>query len=283
MRRSFLSLLVKLTPILPADIEGYPVFVPARSTNQSEYVEIMELLSTSWAKARDASGISAPPVNDNEEAIVAQGDLACLHHLVGYFSEEHNARLNAAAAKAEEEALEMAKAAADRKGPAARSLLDRKLLEEAKAREAASAASEAKQIANGQDTNQPYNTARAEVALAWLQVAVLPLLEAEEASKPKHIRLDLGIDAKVGEPSTSTSESFAESYRPGSSASAATFAATSSSRATSPSSAPSVASSKGKGKARAVDDLPPLGVNGGATVGSSSSSSSSKKGKGRAL
>lgn len=249
--------------------------MPARSTNQSEYVEIMELLSTSWARARETAGVPPPPLKYSEDAIATQGDLACLHHLVTYFSEEHNARLNAAAAKAEEEALEMAKAAADRKGTAARTLLDKKLLEETKAREVA-AASQAKQITNGDDPDSPYNTARAEVALAWLQVAILPPLEAEEASQPKHIRLDLDLESQAAGPSTSMSESFSESYRPGSSASATTCAATVSSRATSPSSAPSVSSSKGKGKARAVDDLP-VGINGGPTI------SSSSKGKGRAL
>lgn len=236
----------------------------------------MELLSASWAKSRESAGISAPSHKDSVESIAAQGDLASLHHLVAYFSEDHNARLNAAAAKAEEEALEMARAAADRKGTAARSLLDKKLLEEAKVRDAA-LANEAKQITNGDDPDKPYNTARSEVALAWLHVAILPQLEEGDISKRNHAHGNANGLGKAGGPSTSTStsDSFPELFRPGSSASTTTFPATASSRATSPSSAPSVTSSKGKGKARALDDAPGFDrVNGG---------SNSSKGKGRAL
>lgn len=267
----------KLSPLF-VDIEGYPVFVPARSTNQSEYVEVMELLYNSWARAREATGISPPSAKASEEIVADQGSLACLHHLVGYFSEEHTARLNEAAAKAEEEALDLAKAAADRKGVAARTLLDKKLLEEAKAREAV-VASETKQITSGDaNADQTYNTARAEVALAWLQVAILPPLEELENKKPKHIRMESDDHGRLDGPSTSMSDSFTESYRPASSASTATYAATISSRATSPSSAPSVTSSKGKGKARAFDHSVSL-----PSAELATSNSNSSKGKGRAL
>lgn len=258
---------------IPADIEGYPVFVPARSTNQSEYVELMELLSVSWAKARESAGIAAPAFNAPEETIADQGDLVILHHLVSYFSEQHNARLNEAASKAEEEAIELAKSAADRKGVAARALLDKKSAEETKVREAASS-NEVKQITNGATSDQPYNTARAEVALAWLQTAILPQLAATEASKSLSRPNEQEEHSRVGEPSSSMSDSLTESLRSGSSASSATLPGTVSSRATTPSSPPPFMSSKGKGKARAVDDqIDPIDEAG---------ASNSIKGKGRA-
>lgn len=248
--------------------------MPARSTNQSEYVEILELLSASWAHAREKAGVSAPSHKETEENIAAQGALASLHHISDYFSEAHNARLNEAAAKAEAEGLEMAKAAADRKGPAARSLFDKKLLEEAKVREAA-LASETKQISDGDTPNQPYTTARSEVALAWLQIAILPHLEAEEAENARQVHHNDSEDRPAVGPSTSLSDPFPEGFRPASSASTATTPGKASSRATSPSSAPSASSSKGKGKARAVDEEP-SNVDG-------SGSSSNRKGKGRAI
>lgn len=242
-----------LTARLLSDIEGYPIFVPARSTNQSEYCEILELLSASWARARETTGISAPSYKETESNIAARGDLAILHHIVDYFSEAHNARLNEAAAKAEEEALDIAKAVADRKGPAARSLFDKKLLEEARLREAA-LATDAKQISNGDIPNQPYTTARSEVALAWLQIAILPLLEAEEVENRKLVLQNENEMRPSAGPSSSVSDAFPELIRPESSASTATLPGTASSRAASPSSAPSAASSKGKGKGRATDE-----------------------------
>jgi hypothetical protein len=234
----------------------------------------MELLSASWARARENSGRPCPSHRADEAEVALHGHLESLHHLVSYFSEEHNARLSVAAAKAEEEALENMKAVHDRQGLSARALVEKRLLEEAKMREATNGA-EAKQITHGEDADQaPYNTARSEVALAWLQIAVLPDLQKAEVPTRRQAENDL----RPGGPSTSTSESFPDSLRPGSSASDRTHAANSSSRATSPTSAPTTTSSslKGKGKARAAEE-PHSFSNGSIGI------SSNGKGKGRAL
>ncbi|KAL8286414.1 hypothetical protein RQP46_004431 [Phenoliferia psychrophenolica] len=161
-------------------LEGYPVFLPARSLNQSEYAEVLERLAVTWLKKREADGILAP--EGPEEDVAREGDLRSLHHLLSFFTEDFVQSLVAAAEVADREAKEEARAKAASNNILA--LLDSSAKETkgtwAEEREKAEA--ERRKIDPSYAT---YNTARAEVALAWMTAVILPEKEAEEKEADK--------------------------------------------------------------------------------------------------
>lgn len=272
-------------------IEGYPVFVPARSLNQSQYAEVMELLACSWLAAREKdSAISIPPLYTTETDILHQrGEAQALHHLVGYFTEEHNRRLEEAAVQAEKDVAVAAAATLKERasnGSSKRAitgrrgrtdLLERRLLEEA----AAAGVPKEDEFDSG-PSKKPlkflegptYNTARSEVAVAWLQIAVLP--ELEEAER----QLDLNRSrTSAMEGSSRGQHGNSGDARPGSSASTMDINRSSSSRPVSPLSPPAVihpGTDKGKGKEKVPSFPEP-------SLSSPALEKGKGKGKGRAI
>lgn len=98
------------------NLEGFPVFLPARSLCQSQvsllldircltdasclkYSELLEQLAATWGKEREARGVQIP--QGKEEDVAAQGDLPALHHLVSFFSAKHEEKLTRLAADME--------------------------------------------------------------------------------------------------------------------------------------------------------------------------------------
>ncbi|KAI5481574.1 hypothetical protein MNV49_002800 [Pseudohyphozyma bogoriensis] len=157
-------------------LEGYPVFLPARSLNQSEYAELLERLATTWLKKREDGGVPAP--EGTEEDVAKEGDLKSLHHILSFFTEDFVAAFVAAAEAADKEAKDEAKAKASSNSILA--LLDSGAGKETKGtwrEEREKAEAERRKIDPSYAT---YNTARAEVALAWLTAVILPEKEAEE-------------------------------------------------------------------------------------------------------
>ncbi|KAK4702872.1 hypothetical protein P7C70_g3351, partial [Phenoliferia sp. Uapishka_3] len=157
-------------------LEGYPVFLPARSLNQSEYAEVLERLAITWLKKREeVDHISSP--TGTEEDVAREGDLKSLHHLLSFFTEDFVQSLIAAAEVADKEMKEEARSKAQSNNLMA--LLDSSANESkgtwAEEREKAEA--ERRKIDPSYAT---YNTARAEVALAWMTAVILPEKESEE-------------------------------------------------------------------------------------------------------
>lgn len=91
-------------------LEGYPVFLPARSLNQSEYAEVLERLAVTWLKKREEGGVPAP--EGTEEDVAREGDLKSLHHVLSFFTEDFVEALVAAAEVADRDAKEEAKSKA---------------------------------------------------------------------------------------------------------------------------------------------------------------------------
>ncbi|KDE07494.1 hypothetical protein MVLG_02169 [Microbotryum lychnidis-dioicae p1A1 Lamole] len=182
-------------------LEGYPIFLPARSLTMSEYAEVLERLSATWRIVRESSGIAAPDL-DMTEVELARGEdeLACLHQVCGFFSTEF---VEALVRQAERERLAFV---AKKEGAVgerrkvlglenglgmgkAKEIMDGEEGEEAKGKrnvtgswkeERDKADAERRKIDPSYAT---YNTARAEVALAWLQAVILPEKEAEQLAK----------------------------------------------------------------------------------------------------
>lgn len=92
-------------------LEGYPVFLPARSLNQSEYAEVLERLAVTWLKKREEEQHISEP-EGTEEELAQEGDLKSLHHLLSFFTPSYVEALVAAAEKAEKELKEQSKAGA---------------------------------------------------------------------------------------------------------------------------------------------------------------------------
>lgn len=68
-------------------LEGYPVFLPARSLNQSEYAEVLERLAATWLPGRLARAPHSSHTEATEEEIAREGgDLAALQHLLQFFT-----------------------------------------------------------------------------------------------------------------------------------------------------------------------------------------------------
>ncbi|ORY79273.1 hypothetical protein BCR35DRAFT_352714 [Leucosporidium creatinivorum] len=160
-------------------LEGYPVFLPARSLNQSEYAEVLERLAVTWLKKREEQHISEP--DGTEEQLAQEGDLKSLHHLLSFFTPSYVDALVAAAEKAEQELKEQSKAGS--KSNPLLSLMDANGLG-ANGKERGSWAEEREKAEAERRKIDPsyatYNTARAEVAVAWLTAVVLPEKEIEE-------------------------------------------------------------------------------------------------------
>lgn len=166
-------------------IEGYPLFTPARTLNQSAYVEMMEMLAQGWLSGRESAGHRPISNITTEDAIYTAGDLECLQHLASYFTSEHGEYLDQSAEQAENDAA--AAAAAALQDGKQRSGSERRALEQA----AASAESRAndkkdgpKRLAIKAAAEPPpaSGSARAEAAMAWLQVSALMRLEEDEAA-----------------------------------------------------------------------------------------------------
>ena len=100
-----------IRPVLIISLsKGYPVFLPARSLNQSEYAEVLERLAMTWLKKREADGVVAP--EGTEDDVSREGDLRSLHHLLSFFTEDFVASLVAAAEVADREMKEEVRAKA---------------------------------------------------------------------------------------------------------------------------------------------------------------------------
>lgn len=176
-------------------LEGYPVFLPARSLNQSEYAEVLERLAVTWLKKREEEQHISEP-EGTEEQFAQEGDLKSLHHLLSFFTPSYVEALVAAAEKAEKELKEQSKAGA--KSNPMLSLMDANGLG-ANGKERGSWAEEREKAEAERRKIDPscewrarssfspssiadlffpsdatYNTARAEVAVAWLTAVVLP-------------------------------------------------------------------------------------------------------------
>lgn len=163
--------------------------------------------------------------------------------------------------------------------------MEKKLLEDVDERQKQDDGKAPKQITNGNEAATPpavYNTARAEVALAWLHLAILPEKQEREGRLPF---LKLGAPSEPARfspgPSTSSSDQYRDtSGRPVSPGSASGAGRSESPKADSPGGTASLsADPKGKGKARAIDDVPDH-----ASLAEQTHTQSRKgKGKGRAM
>ncbi|KAM0748296.1 hypothetical protein T439DRAFT_317006 [Meredithblackwellia eburnea MCA 4105] len=163
-------------------LEGYPVFLPARSLNQSEYAEVLERLALTWLKKREEeTGIPAP---DGTEVDIAQrGDLPSLHHLTSFFTSEFVEALVAAAETAEKEAKEELKA--KKTSGSIAGLLEGGGVSSKNGKGVVGGWAEAREKADAarrkiDPSFATFNTARAEVALAWLMAIVIPEKEVQE-------------------------------------------------------------------------------------------------------
>lgn len=142
---------------------------------------MLELLACSWAEERNRIGRPAPPLQMKESEIAALGDLPSLHHLTTFFTEEHDARLEQASDEAERQAAAAASAMFKAQRVQPKSEKARRLLELAeKSAQKAGAGEDRKKALKAFEDGPKYNTARAEVAIAWLNCAVLPDLTAQE-------------------------------------------------------------------------------------------------------
>ncbi|SCZ99462.1 BZ3500_MvSof-1268-A1-R1_Chr3-1g06022 [Microbotryum saponariae] len=196
-------------------LEGYPVFLPARSLTMSEYAEVLERLSATWRIARESSGIAAPDLDVTEvELARGEDELACLHQVCGFFSTEF---VEALVRQAERERQAFVAKKEGAVGERRKLLGLENGLGMGKAKEITYGEEEEEEEAKGQGNttgswkeerdkadaerrkidpsysfhadripcspDATYNTARAEVALAWLQAVILPEKEAEQLAK----------------------------------------------------------------------------------------------------
>lgn len=163
---------------LMAGLEGFPVFLPARSMSQTQvcvttkdfkrkssanssvpqYSELLERIAVTWLKEREDQGIAAP--EGNEDQIAEQGPLESLHHLASFFTPEHGALLAASAEEQEREKFGCAGASSG-KTP-----LSVTATQKPKAKEGAHSSNPDADLKN-------LTLARAEVSAAWMQTVVL--------------------------------------------------------------------------------------------------------------
>ncbi|SCV71145.1 BQ2448_2733 [Microbotryum intermedium] len=186
-------------------LEGCPIFLPARSLTMSEYAEVLERLAATWRIAREASGTPAPDLDTTEQELAAGDDeLECLHQLCGFFSSEFVEALIRQAERERQAFSNQEQVLLDKRrwmvengesngGGKARKITNGMQGEEGKyggSGNKAAAAGSWKEERDKADAERrkidpsyaTYNTARAEVALAWLQAVILPEKEAEQAA-----------------------------------------------------------------------------------------------------
>ncbi|KAK4051880.1 hypothetical protein OIV83_002585 [Microbotryomycetes sp. JL201] len=174
-------------------LEGYPIFLPARSLNQSEYAEIVERLALTWLRRRELSqGIQAPTGTEHDIAH-HQGDLASLHHVLTFFTKEYVEALVEQAERDEQRLRDEIKArkAGLNSATAKLAITDGSISEpkstdsDAGDKKTRATWAEERDKADAErrkidPSYAVYNTARAEVAIAWLNAVVLPEKEAQE-------------------------------------------------------------------------------------------------------
>ncbi|KAM0788350.1 hypothetical protein ACM66B_001491 [Microbotryomycetes sp. NB124-2] len=183
-------------------LEGYPIFLPARSLNESEYAETLERLALTWLKRREQTlGIQAPTGTEQDIAS-HDGDLGSLHHVLSFFTKEYVQALIQQAERDEQRLRDEIKArkaslnvttsklaitdglstngdsckSTDTSGDSANGA-DKTKRKTTWAEERDKADAERRKI---DPSYAVYNTARAEVAIAWLNAVILPRKEAEE-------------------------------------------------------------------------------------------------------
>lgn len=183
-------------------LEAYPIFLPARSLNHSQYAELVERLAMTYLVARESNGFI--------EATLEEGDLKSLHHLLYFFTAEF---VEVLATRAEESAAAFASRNSKEDGKLKANVenLSSKLIENGSTRQSSKDTGRKSDWAQEREkaeaerrkidpsckssfshtvsltrTNSciaidcTFNTARAEMALAWLLAVILPEKELEE-------------------------------------------------------------------------------------------------------
>ncbi|KAK4058374.1 hypothetical protein OIO90_000532 [Microbotryomycetes sp. JL221] len=165
-------------------LEGYPIFLPARSLNQSEYAEVLERLATVWLQPREDNQGKTAPTGSETDIATDRGDLECLHHVLSFFTPAYVQALVSQAERDEQRLRDEVRTRKSNLVGATSKLAITDGTSQGQADHKSSWAEERDKADAERRKIDPsyatYNTARAEVALAWLTVAILPDKESED-------------------------------------------------------------------------------------------------------